>query len=560
MKNTLYFGDNLNVLRLHVPDESVDLVYLDPPFNSNANYNVLFAEKDGSRAASQIQAFTDTWEWNQASEATFADLVLRGGKVADCIQAFRTFLGACDLLAYLVMMAPRLVQLRRVMKPTASIYLHCDPTASHYLKMLMDAVFGAEHFLNEVIWKRTYAHGSAQRYGDIHDTILFYSKSDQFTWLNPKAEHDPSYLEKHFHLVDARTKKRFQPISLTGPGTTRGDSGKPWKGVDPTKVGRHWALPGKIISSLGISGCTIQQALDALETADRIYWPQKEGGTPRLKWFVDDTDGVALPDIWNDIGPISAQAAERMGYPTQKPVALLERIIEASSHRGDVVLDPFCGCGTTVDAAQKLERRWIGIDITFLAINLMKRRLRDVYGQSGVEFDVVGEPEDASGASELAASNPQQFQIWALDRAHARPEEMKRGADHGIDGQLTFEEPSTHSFHKVLFSVKSGANISVAMIRDLRGVVERERAAMGVFLTMTAPTRPMVREAAAAGFYESPTWRARYPRIQILTIEQLMEGKSVQMPAVAQSARTFRKASPKKKSDAHLELDLEAAR
>ena len=394
--NLLYYGDNLDILRRYVKDETVDLVYLDPPFNSNTNYNVLFAEKDGSRAASQIQAFSDTWTWSQESESVFAEIVTAGGRTADCLQAFRTFLGECDMLAYLVMMAPRLVELRRTLKSTGSIYLHCDPAASHYLKMLMDAVFGPANFLNEVIWKRTSAHSGSKRWGPVHDVILFYAKSSAFHWNPIFQEYSDEYVEGFYRYTD--DKGRFQVDNLTGAGTRSGESGQPWRGVNPTDMGRHWAVPNKVLlETLGKENLslTVQQKLDALDKQGLIYWPPK-GKMPRFKRYLDKDAGVPIVDVVTDINPIGAQAAERLGYPTQKPQALLERIISASSNPGDVVLDPFCGCGTTIAAAQALGRPWIGIDITHLAITLIKQRLKDSFGiEQVVRATLSGKGETA---------------------------------------------------------------------------------------------------------------------------------------------------------------------
>ena len=424
-KNLLYYGDNLDVMRRHIKDETVDLVYLDPPFNSNTNYNVLFAEKDGSKAASQIQAFSDTWTWNQESEAVFAEIVMGGGKVSDCLQAFRTFLGECDMLAYLVMMAPRLVELRRVMKTTASIYLHCDPVASHYLKTLMDAVFGPANYLNEVIWKRTSAHSGSKRWGPVHDVILFYTKSSAFVWNQVFQDYSEDYIERFYRFLDK--KGHYRVGDLTGAGTRTGESGQPWQGVNPTDAGRHWAVPNKVLQELfnnEYERWTVQQKLDALNNAGLIYWPPK-GKVPGFKRYFNEKAGVSITDVITDINPIGAQAAERLGYPTQKPVALLERIISASSNPGDIVLDPFCGCGTTIAAAQKLGRPWIGIDITHLAINLIKVRLKDSFGDSAI-FKVIGEPVSVPDAERLAESDPYQFQWWALGLVGARPVEQKK--------------------------------------------------------------------------------------------------------------------------------------
>lgn len=538
--NALYYGDNLDILRRYIRDESVDLIYLDPPFNSNATYNVLFGGKRGERAAAQLKAFVDTWHWDESAARAYQEVVEAGGGASEAMQAFRKLLGTGDMMAYLAMMAPRLIELRRVLKSTGSIYLHCDPTASHYLRVLMDAVFGPERFMNEVIWKRTHAHGSSRRYGPVHDVVLFYAKASGFVWTSPKLPHDPAYIAKHFRSQDA-DGRHFQPIALTGAGTRHGESGKPWRGVDPTKVGRHWALPSSILARLSMDQGTVQERLDALDRAGLIYWPEKEGGTPRLKSYTDELEGVALSDIWTDIPPISANAAERLGYPTQKPLALLERIIQASSNPGDLVLDPFCGCGTTVAAAQKLGRRWVGIDITHLAINLMRTRLRDMFG-SEVSFSVIGEPTTTEDAAELAATNPYQFQYWALGLAGARPAEQKKGADKGIDGRLYFhDDRHTGATKQVIFSVKAGG-IHRNHVHELRGVIEREAAVIGVLITMNQPTRPMREEAASAGFYVSP-WDGRsYPRLQLVTVAELIEGRGIQMPAPAQLNVTYQRA------------------
>jgi DNA modification methylase len=534
--NALYYGDNLDVLRRHVKDESVDLVYLDPPFNSNANYNVLFAEKDGHQAAAQIQAFEDTWRWDEAAARVFAETVEQGGRVADVLLAFERFLGANDMLAYLAMMAPRLIELRRVLKPTGSLYLHCDPTASHYLKLLLDAVFGPEQFLNEIVWKRTHAHGSSKRFGPVHDVILLYARSDAYAWSNPRMAHDPEYLEKHFTSIDGATGRAFEPITLTGSGVRHGDSGKPWRGIDPTKVGRHWAIPGKTMALLKLEGATVQDKLDALDKVGRIFWPEKEGGTPRLKWFIDELEGQPIQDVWTDIPPISANAAERLGYPTQKPVALLERIVEATTKPGDVVLDPFCGCGTTIEAAQKLDRKWIGIDVTHLAISLIKVRLRDTFADE-IRYQVIGEPTTAEDAAQLAETDKYQFQWWALGLVGARPVAEKKGADKGIDGRtyLRFGDSTC----QIIFSVKGG-NLKATDLRDLRGVIDREKADIGVLLSFETPTKLMRAEAASAGFYKSP-W-GQHARLQLLTVAELLAGASVDAPKTAGVNQTYKQA------------------
>ena len=524
--NTLYYGDNLDILQRYIKDESVDLVYLDPPFNSNANYNVLFAQKDGSQSSAQIQAFEDTWQWDQNAIQTYTHEVEKGGPVADALRAFNLILGDSNMMAYLTMMAPRLQELRRVLKPTGSLYLHCDPTASHYLKVLLDMVFGAENFRNEIVWKRTSAHSSANKFGSIHDVILMFSKSANFTWNIIYTPFDSEYVSTFFDQVDEQGRK-YKRMDLTGAGITRGPSGDPWRGLDVRSRGRHWAY--------------IPSQLDEFEKQGRIHWPKKEGGMPRLKQYPEDLKGVPLQDIWSDIKPLHNLSDERLGYPTQKPQALLERIVNASSNPGDVVLDPFCGCGTAIEAAQKLGRQWIGIDITHLAIGLIKRRMEDAFGDS-LKYEVVGEPTTVEGARSLAEQDKYQFQWWALGLVGARPADQKKGADHGIDGRLYFHDDNSGKTKQVVLSVKGGQHVNVSHIRDLIGVLEREKAEIGVYISLEESTKPMRAEAAEAGFYHSDTWNKDYPKVQILTIEELLDGKQIDMPPIQQVSQTFRRA------------------
>jgi len=503
--NILYYGDNLPVLREHVAHESVDLVYLDPPFNSNATYNVLFAEKNGSQSAAQIKAFEDTWEWDEVAARTYQDVVERGGRVSQALQAFQTFLGNNDMLAYLTMMAPRLVELRRVLKPTGSIYLHCDPTASHYLKMLMDAVFGAENSRNEINWKRTPFSGSSKaralQYPRSHDTILFYTHGAIWTWNGPTKPYSDEYLS------------RFKWDDKDGRGPYRKTLLKTYS----------------------------QKTFERLKAEGRLIPPRDDGARWSYKQYLSESSGtVQVDDTWVDVNAINPVAAERLGYPTQKPEALLERIIKASSNEGDVVLDPFCGCGTTIAVAQKLNRHWLGIDVTHLAISLIKSRLQDTFGES-VKYLVVGEPTDVAGAEALAGSDPYQFQWWALGLVGARPVDQKKGADKGIDGRIYFHDDAAHSTKtkQIILSVKAG-HTNVAHVRDLRGVIERENAQIGVLISFLEPTGPMRAEAASAGFYESP-W-GQHPRIQLFTVEELLVGKRIDYPPHRHVNKTFKQA------------------
>jgi DNA modification methylase len=545
MTNKLYYGDNLNVLRDHIASESVDLIYLDPPFNSNANYNILFRSPTGKAAESQIEAFEDTWHWNDKAEAAFHDVMTSGNTdVAELLRAMRGFLKENDMMAYLAMMAVRLIELHRVLRPSGSLYLHCDPTASHYLKLLLDGVFRKIGYRSEIVWKRTSSHNSAKRWGPVHDTIFHYSKSDSFVWNEVFESYDEKYIDKFYRFEDE--KGRYTVGDLTGAGKRTGDSGKPWREFDPTTRGRHWAVPTSAIRRAGINGdfetLSPQDKLERLDQLGLIYWPPK-GDVPRFKRYLESDRGVAAQDIIIDIGPISSQAQERLGYPTQKPLALLERIICASSNEGDVILDPFCGCGTAVDAAQKLGRQWIGIDVTHLSIGLIERRMKDRYGE-GLKYEVIGTPNDLASAEKLAADEPHQFQYWITQAVDGQPfQGGRKGMDRGIDGFIYFtrtEATDKGSDKQVteaaIISVKAGRNVGVAMVRDLKGVMEREKAPIGIFICVVNPTREMEREAAAAGVYTDPGTGRTFPKLQIYTLAEHFLGLRPKVPLLNRKA------------------------
>ena len=536
-KNKLYFGDNLDILRNYVADNSVDLIYLDPPFKSDANYNILFREKSGQQSAAQITAFEDTWEWDAGSELAYRDVVANAsGKLPELLQAMRSFLGQNDMMAYLAMMAQRMGELRRVLKPTGSIYLHCDPTASHYLKLLMDSVFGAENFRNEIVWKRTGAHNSANRYGPVHDIILYYSKSGVYLW-NPAYLAHEEYIAKRYSYTDEQGR-RFYPVSLLAAGTRGGSSGMPWRGIDVTAKGNHWRY-------------TVER-LEELDAAGDIYWP-KRGTMPRLKMYAENAKGELLQDWWGDIPPLNSQAKERLGYPTQKPEALLERVISSSSNEGDLVLDPFCGCGTATVAAERLNRRWIGIDITHLAVTLMRHRLLDTFKGELKPYEIIGQPQDLESAKALALESEHdgryQFEWWALGLVDARPaRDKKKGADYGVDGYINFFDDNSGKAKRIVAQVKSG-RVNRGQIATLKGDMEREKAEIGLFITLETPTRQMESEATSVGFYTPEHYPdSHYPRIQILTIEELLSGaKRAEYPRLAPEA-TFRRAPRRRRS------------
>lgn len=516
MSNALYYGDNLAVLRESIANDSVDLVYLDPPFNSNASYNVLFKSPKGVSSEAQIEAFEDTWHWNIHAEQAFDETIRSGNTdAAELLRAMRAALGENDMMAYLAMMAVRLIELHRTLKPTGSLYLHCDQTASHYLKAILDAIFDPRQFRNEIIWKRRVGMSSAvhesNRFGIITDTILFYSKSDENEFHPQYNLDDPDYqryIEERFTNID-RDGRRFQPTSLVNPAH-RPNLIYDYKGYKPPPNG--WMIT--------------KEKMEQWDKEGRIHFPKNKEGRLRRKSFVDELRGMPIQNLWTDIPEINSQAQERLGYPTQKPLALLERIIAASSKDGDLVLDPFCGCGTATHAAEKLHRRWIGIDITHLAIGLIERRLKDAF--PGIKFEVHGTPKDFSGAEDLALRDKYQFQWWAVTLINAVPYGgKKKGADSGIDGYY-YCKPDGKKTEAGIISVKGGENLHRDMVSDLRGVMEREKSPLAVLITLRNPTAPMVKEAASAGFFETPF--GQFPRMQIVTVEQLLEGKNPKLP------------------------------
>jgi site-specific DNA-methyltransferase (adenine-specific) len=472
--NVLYYGDNLEILRNreYFPDNCVDLIYLDPPFNSKKDYNILFKENGGVESEAQIKAFTDSWHWTQKAEDTYHEIVTKGPlKVGKLIGALHDSIGNNDVMAYLVMMTIRLVELHRVLKPTGSLYLHCDPTASHYLKLVLDQIFGPKNFRNEIVWCYTGPRKTPKKFSRKHDVIFFYTKTGHYIFNQQSIPHKSG-------LHDTGQVETF--------GRLRKD-----------KVSQEQ-----------------MQEIRKLEKRGKI-----------------------LEDWWIDIYPIDRVRREMLGYETQKPTALLERIIKASSNEGDIVLDPFCGCGTAVVAAQKLNRRWIGIDITHLAVALMRNRLKDSFG---IDADVIGEPVDLTSARALAHEDRYQFQWWALSLIKARPlGEKKKGADKGIDGVIHFIDDPSGAIRRVVVQVKSG-HVAVNAVRELETVAKND--AIGVLITLEPPTSPMKVEAVAAGYYHSPIYDKDYPKIQILTVDELLHGKTVDMPPQTQTNVTFAKA------------------
>jgi DNA modification methylase len=534
-KNQLYYGNNLEILRDYIRDESIDLIYLDPPFNSNVNYNILFQEKGGESSAAQITAFEDTWHWTQESETAFHEVITQGlERLVTIMHAIRGSLGENDMMAYLTMMAARLIELHRVLKPTGNIFLHCDPTASHYLKLMMDAIFGIEHYRNEIIWKRAETikgnFGQGSKRLDVNtDTILFYRKTEGNTFNFLFTPYTKEYIKDFYKYVELETGRQYRLISMTGPGGAA--KGNP--SYEVMGVTRYWRYSKQRMQALIDAGLVVQTSV---------------GGVPQRKQYLDEGKGVPIQSLWDDIPGLHSQAAERLGYPTQKPEALLERVIKAASNEGDLVLDPFCGCGTTINVAERLHRRWIGIDITHLAISLIKTRLHDTYKSELAPFEVIGEPKDLSSAEALALHDRYQFQWWAVGLVKGRPaQDKKKGKDTGIDGNLYFFDDNTGKAKRIIVQVKSG-NVKSGDIRDLKGVLEREKAELGAFISLKPATRDMIKEAVSAGFYESQHY-GKFPKLQILTVEEILNGAKLQYPQTGASG-TFKRAERQSKSRA----------
>lgn len=540
-KNTLFFGDNLTVLREHIADESVDLIYLDPPFNSSRNYNLIYKDAHGKAPEAQAQAFEDSWTWNDVAAATYSDLTTLGPPhVGTLLSALRQILGTSALFAYLVMMTARLLELHRVLKPTGSLYLHCDPAASHYLKVVLDTIFGAEYYRNEITWLRSKnpkgSQHQAKRYSPDTDILLYYVKSDAVPLYTDRVRRPLTHEEllEKYDRVDAQGRFTDGPIVRSASMGDRPNLVYEYKGYTPGAWG--WRVNKDMLAEIDRRG--------------NLGWTS--AGKPYRKLRMQDDTGAPVGSCWTDIPPINPQAAERLGYPTQKPLALLERVIEASTHPGDVVLDPFCGCGTAVDAAQRLGRRWIGIDITFLAIQVIKDRLNAAY--PGLQYEVRGEPRDLASAEALARQDRYQFQWWAgaLVRAwmvggETGSKRGKKGADRGIDGYIPFDDGCVR---QVIVQIKSGT-LKPDDIRALAGVIERENAPIGVLVTLQPPTAQMRADAAAMGVYRSDGWKRTYPRLQILTVAELLAGAIVKMPPPMLS-----KAAPRAAEGSQAAFDL----
>ena len=513
-KNKLFFGDNLDILRDKIADNSVDLIYLDPPFKSGKTYNIIFQPEAGEYkgATAQIKTFEDTWKWGIEAEKNYEGLISGtinkekpSQKLIDLMKAMRSYLGECSMMAYLSMMAPRLLEMRRVLKDTGSIYLHCDPTASHYLKLLMDAIFGTRNFVNEITWKRSNSpKAQTQGLGTQHDILLFYCKSEKFKFKKIYTQDfDEEYL-KAFRYDDQDGRGAYQTVALVAGGLQR--------------------YPGrKEFEFQGIKAPWLysKEKLDGWWGEGKIY--KTKSGMYRLKVYLRDIPGKLISDLWIDkeVAPLQGSSPEWVGYHTQKPEALLERIIKATTDKNDVVLDPFCGCGTTVAVAERLRRRWIGIDITYLAIDVISKRLKGSRVKENVDFEIDGDPKDFYSAKKLAEKDPFQFQIWCISKLDANPSQTKT-ADQGVDGIINFLDTEKKSkVGKAVVQVKGTENVTPSMVRELKGTLKSQNADFGILITFKKPTQGMINEATKEGFFKF--MEREIPKIQFLTVEDLFK-------------------------------------
>jgi len=523
--NTLYYGDNLEILREYIPDESVDLIYLDPPFNSKRAYNQIFKDKDGKYPPSQIEAFDDTWKWGDETAIVLNELQKSEypSQLLNTLDAFQKFLGKSDMMAYLVMMTVRLWELRRVLKETGSIYLHCDPTASHYLKIVMDQIFGLKNFRNEVSWKRSSAHNDpSSQFGRIKDTILFYSKSSNNLFNRIFTEYSDEYISAEWKIASSGRSYKVENML---------DPRKQMKEYDFMGTKARWRTSFEKMMELW----NLPQT-DVPNSNGRIKLGKNGKPTKRCRIiFLDEMLGVPLQDIWYDIKYVAGGSNESLGYPTQKPVALLERIIQASSNEGDIVLDPFCGCGTTIAAAEKLGRKWLGIDITILAINLIEKRIKEHF--INAKYEVNGIPKDIDSARKMCETREGKFRFerWFITALGGQPFKSEGGADAGIDGFMYFKDMHDN-LHRIIVQVKGG-HYNRENIAALTSVVEREKASLGLLLVLDDPTKPSISEAAGAGRFQMPDVQRTYPKIQIYTAEEFFAGKRPEIPDVSDTLK-----------------------
>ena len=563
---TLYYGDNLEILRNKIPDESIDLCYIDPPFNSKRSYFQIYNNIGGTEDKAQAQAFVDTWKWDDRAIEGYSEITTNvhgrfTRQAIELIRGLELVLGTGDLLAYLIHMTLRVTEIFRVLKPTGSFYLHCDPTASHYLKLVLDAIFCSQggDFRNEIVWRRLVGGKSdSNQYGNNSDRILFYTKSQSYYFLPPRLkEHNKKTVSDWYTKADERGRYVARP--LTAAGATGGDSGQAWRNREPTG---HWTVP-RILQKRyetetgnSLNG-TVREKLETLARAGYIDF--SKSGNPSWRRYLDEATLPRIHDLWVDdeVNSISRNSAERMGYPTQKPEALLERIIKASSSPGDVVLDAYCGCGTTVAVADRLDRQWIGIDITYHSIGLILKRLAGNNDKPPADIVVDGIPQDVESARALANRDDdrvrKEFEKWAVltytnNRAVINE---KKGADKGIDGVVYFAT-GLGKTERMVIQVKSGG-ANRGTIATLKGDMQRERAELALLITLDEPTKPMISEAKSAGAYEHALMGRSYDRIRIVTVREMIEQDArIDLPLSYDAV----KSAKKRAEDLQMRMDL----
>lgn len=541
-QNQLYYGDNLDILRRYIKDESVDLCYIDPPFNSKRNYNQIY-NNIGREDKAQAQAFTDTWTWDEAAILGFNDIIANHGAVftkqsIELILGLERVLGKGSLLSYLVHMTLRIAEIYRVLRSSGSFYLHCDPTASHYIKLVLDSIFCAGRqgeYRNEIVWKRINSKGLAfTRFASNHDVIFYYSKTKDIIWNAQYKAHDPKYIADFYKYVEPETGRRYRLGDLTNPNKNRPNLTYEFLGIT-----RVWRWTKERMQKAYKDGIVIQSS---------------KGGVPALKRYLDEQEGTPIDDIWVDILPVQSQGDESLGYPTQKPETLLERIIKASSNEGDVILDAYCGCGTSVAVSERLNRNWIGMDITYQSISLILKRLEEHFGATTLKnIKLSGVPEDFASAEALANKEDdktrKEFEKWAIltysnNRAIINE---KKGGDGGVDGTaflLDFNKKGEQNHKEIIFSVKSNKTLQPSVVRDLNGTIEREGAVMGFLLTLY-PMPNLVKESKKYGMYNNTMLGQTYPKIQVISVEEILFGKTMKIPT---SIEVLKEAGEKSKT------------
>jgi site-specific DNA-methyltransferase (adenine-specific) len=523
--NKLYFGDNLEILKSlykEHPQGFIDLIYIDPPFNSKRNYNVLFESVDMADTKAQKEAFADTWS-NVSYMDTLNEILELNKNLYDFLKALDKMSNNKSSVSYLTTMTIRLIYMHKLLKDTGSFYLHCDTTMSHYLKMICDFIFSEKNFRNEIIWKRTNSKGLAfTRMAQNHDSILYYSKSDKMTFNIQYLPHDEKYLSDFYKYTEPDTGRIYRLGDLTNPNKDRPNLTYEFLGIT-----RVWRWTKERMEEAYKNGIVVQT---------------KPGAVPALKRYLDEQEGTPVDDCWMDIANVQS-SKEKLGYPTQKPLELLERIIKASSNEGDVVADFFCGCGTTITVAERLKRQWVGVDISHLAVKLMANRLINAFGKDvKTTFEIFGFPKDIDSAKELAENTSGgrlKFEEWIVEvMLHGILNENKNQM--GYDGYFTFDVQGEKQIGMI--EVKSGGATSTQLNHFIK-TVESKNGSIGVFVCFEKQiTKNMRIIAKDEGFYNEAVFGHHYPKIQIISVESLVNGDTINIPI---STKTTFKVAPK---------------